>query len=126
MKDWKPIVYHLPEDFNNEPEWKAIEKVVKQRDGFRCRSCRKKQRLSVHHILPRSEGGKDYPPNLITLCQECHNEIENLGLKTAQQIDDLNYHRKYIKKDKTQTETSKAIKWQQWVYGGYKRPCLDI
>ena len=123
MEDWKPVVYHPAEQFDNEPEWKAIVKVIKARDNYRCVSCRKRNNLSVHHILSRENGGKDYPPNLVTLCIACHNEIEELGIKTLEQIEDLHYNRKYIKKDKKKIDGT-GIRWQQWVYGGYRRPCI--
>lgn len=54
----------------------------------------------IHHIIYRSQGGKDEPKNLIALCRDCHNkahfkeepylqveelqEVVNLHLKTNQ------------------------------------------
>ena len=32
---------------------------------------------TIHHIIPRKMGGGDYLDNLICLCLECHNWIEN-------------------------------------------------
>ena len=29
-------------------------------------------KLTVHHIIPREEGGTHAMENLITLCEECH------------------------------------------------------
>jgi 5-methylcytosine-specific restriction endonuclease McrA len=123
MKNWKPVVYHPAIEFNKKPEWVAIVEVIKTRDNYRCKSCRGRKELTVHHIVSRENGGKDYPPNLVTLCKKCHNEIEELEIRTMEQIEDLRYNRKYTKKDKKHIEIG-AIKWQQWVYGGYKRPCL--
>lgn len=119
---WHPKVYKPAEERDNEPEWKGIAKVVKARDKHRCQSCRIKVGLSVHHIVPRDEGGKDYPPNLITLCKFCHDEIEELGLRNRLQIEDFKYGRKYIKRDTTLATNDKPARWQQWVYGGYKKP----
>jgi len=122
---WESKVYALKnDDFDKtkQAEWRGIQKVVKARDKHTCQSCHYKMSLTVHHILPRSEGGADTPPNLITLCTNCHNEIETLGLTNKHQIIDYKASRKYIKQDKTVTETGKATHWQQWVYGGYKRP----
>jgi len=48
---------------------------VLRRDGHRCRRCRKygtKRNLELHHILPRSRGGRDTEDNLVTLCWRCH------------------------------------------------------
>uniref|UniRef100_A0A6M3KL81 Putative homing endonuclease n=1 Tax=viral metagenome TaxID=1070528 RepID=A0A6M3KL81_9ZZZZ len=119
---WESKVYHLAEERENEPEWKAIVKVVKARDKHSCQSCRIKIGLTVHHILPREDGGTDYPPNLITLCNYCHNEIEELGFRVKEQIIDFKRKRKYIKQDTHIVSNETPIKWQQWVYGGYKKP----
>lgn len=50
---------------------------VLYRDHFICRDCGATYgetggKFEVHHVLPVSEGGKDSPENLITLCAECH------------------------------------------------------
>lgn len=119
---WQGKVYHLPEKFETKPEWKAIEKVIKTRDKNSCKSCGIKVGLTVHHILPRSEGGTDYPPNLITLCNYCHNEIEELGFKVKEQIIDFKRKRNYIKCSPNEISREKAVRWQQWVYGGYRKP----
>ena len=61
----------------------VIKGEVKRRDRWRCQDCgvRSESRtlsreegakLHVHHITPKSEGGKDTMENLITLCEECH------------------------------------------------------
>ncbi len=118
---WQSKVYHLKEEVEQEPEWRAIAKVVKARDKHTCKSCRIKVGLTVHHIIPREEGGKDYPPNLITLCENCHNEIEELDIRDKWQIIDYRYSRKYIKKDKHIVTKETPLCWQQWVYGGYKK-----
>jgi hypothetical protein len=118
---WESKVYHLPKKFEQEPEWKAIEKVVKSRDKHTCQSCGIKIGLTVHHILPRKDGGESSPPNLITLCSICHNEIEELGFNNRLQIVDYKRKRKYIKQDTHLATNDRPIRWQQWVYGGYKR-----
>jgi hypothetical protein len=119
---WESKVYHLPEENNGEVEFKAISKVIKKRDKYSCKSCRIKIGLTVHHIIPRNEGGTNYPPNLITLCENCHNEIEILGLRHKEEIEDYKYNRKYIKRDKTIVTNEVPTHWEQWVYGGYRRP----
>ena len=123
-KEWHSKVYHNKEEFFEEPEWKGICQAVKARDKNRCVSCHKLPHLTVHHIIPRKSGGTDYPPNLITLCVDCHNEIEELDIRNKKQIEDYKYDRKYIKKDHTIITSNKPVRWQQWVYGGYKNPCL--
>lgn len=48
-------------------------------DGFVCQACNHhyiRRDLTVHHIIPRQEGGGDNAENKITLCLDCHNRIE--------------------------------------------------
>lgn len=45
---------------------------VYRRDGWRCALCDDTRRLQIHHVVPRSQGGSDFPENLITLCMRCH------------------------------------------------------
>lgn len=47
-------------------------KAVYRRDGWRCALCDSTAGLQVHHVVRRSQGGTDYPHNLITLCWRCH------------------------------------------------------
>ncbi len=119
---WESKVYRLPEKFETKPEWKAIEKVVKARDKHTCQSCGLKIGLTVHHILPRDSGGQDYPPNLITLCRYCHDEVEEQCFTVKEQIIDFKRKRKYIKQDHNIVTKENPVKWQQWVYGGYRKP----
>lgn len=51
---------------------------VLDRDGYQCQHCKgrsKDDRLEVHHIVFRSNGGSDEESNLITLCKTCHNRV---------------------------------------------------
>ena len=48
------------------------------RDKYTCQKCNSKkegQKLHVHHILFKSNGGTDTPNNLVTLCKNCHRKI---------------------------------------------------
>ena len=121
---WESKVYHPSESMNKieDAEWKALTRVVKSRDKHSCQSCGIKIGLSVHHILSREEGGTDLPSNLITLCHYCHNEVEELGFKDSLQIVDFKRKRKYIKSDRHLVTHEVPVRWQQWVYGGYKKP----
>lgn len=49
-----------------------VMKQVLKRDDYRCRGCGTTRHLEVHHIIFRSQGGKDEPSNLVTLCRRCH------------------------------------------------------
>lgn len=63
---------------------------VDARDGGRCQCCGRMTRpvadLSPdarhhHHIVYRSQGGKDEPENVITLCNECHDREHQHRIK---------------------------------------------
>lgn len=47
----------------------------------KCELCGQEWRLSVHHIIARTDGGLSESENLIVLCTTCHDEVE-----------DCNYH----------------------------------
>jgi len=61
-----------------DADYELIKRQVWARDGYRCQECG----LSVargrglmphtHHIVPKAQGGRDTPDNLITLCLPCH------------------------------------------------------
>ena len=72
--------------------WNTREYVL-FRDGNKChgkKGCKNKI-LNVHHIESRKTGG-DSPSNLITLCEECHNDYHSeklkLNLKRGQSFKD--------------------------------------
>ena len=47
-------------------------KAIYARDGYMCALCGDIRGLQLHHVILRSQGGTDYPHNLITLCWRCH------------------------------------------------------
>lgn len=57
---------------------------VLRRDRYRCRApgCGNSRFLEVHHIQPRSQGGKNTLDNLITFCSGCHRLHHEGRLKT--------------------------------------------
>lgn len=73
-------------DKHEQEEWLKVRTAILKRDGYRCTVFGCKVRgsadLSVHHIVPRPQGGNN-PENLITLCYKHHNEIELAEVKTA-------------------------------------------
>ena len=107
-------------------EWRKIRKACIARDYKKCYRCEKKggknnQQLSVHHIVPRNEGGATELPNLITLCTECHDLVEIAGYRTLAEIscvDGLGIE----PKPKAVLGQSNRPDWHQWVYGGARRP----
>ena len=52
--------------------WERIRRRVLDRDGWRCRECRRPGRLEVDHIKPLHRGGTDEMDNLRALCRGCH------------------------------------------------------
>lgn len=58
---------------------------VLTRDSYTCQHCKgksKDNRLEVHHIVFRSNGGSDEQENLITLCKCCHDKIHSGNMNT--------------------------------------------
>lgn len=73
-----------------------VREFVLFRDGHQChgkKGCKNKI-LNVHHIESRKVGG-DSPSNLITLCEECHNNYHKgkleLNLKRGQGFKDATF-----------------------------------
>lgn len=60
---------HRAHDVKTPPR---MRRSVLRRDGHRCRSCRSRWSLMVHHVEFRSHGGRTLHENLITLCSRCH------------------------------------------------------
>lgn len=55
-----------------------VKAYVLSRDKYKCQSKQKikhSDKLHVHHIVFRSDGGTNAPSNLITLCECCHNAL---------------------------------------------------
>lgn len=50
-------------------------KIIAERDNYKCRLCLDTFDLQVHHITPISEGGKNTVDNLLLLCRRCHHFI---------------------------------------------------
>lgn len=55
---------------------KNFRLAVFKRDGFVCKKCGVKgtddNKLTVHHIKPLTNGGRNIIDNLVTLCEKCH------------------------------------------------------
>jgi len=70
--------------------WSGIRHEVLIRDKFTCQWCGficsvkelkcKSDKLQVHHIRFKSEGGSNHTSNLITLCRRCHNKVHDGSL----------------------------------------------
>jgi len=49
---------------------------VHQVDGWRCKVCDRHKPLTIHHLIKRSKQRLDILENCISVCVECHDEIE--------------------------------------------------
>ena len=67
--------------------WDEVRSLVYRRDGFRCRACGRAKgegnvrKLNAHHILLLRVSQTNDPRNLVTLCDECHREVENKAIR---------------------------------------------
>jgi predicted HNH restriction endonuclease len=126
---WQEKVYQGSQDkhpFYRSEAWKRLREACLNRDLYRCKRCDKKyttgRRLTVHHIVPRQQGGADDLSNLITLCDACHDYVEIQGLQTkAEIIGSYPDMGAYV--EPKRNEPADENDWHTWVYGGAKRPC---
>ncbi len=110
--------------------WRQIRARIITRDHSTCQRCehysRTRRGLSVHHIIPRNEGGSDHSGNLITLCDKCHDTVEMSDARTFVEViatdDPIKY---YDEKEEgffpKLIDLTRPI-WHTWVYGGKRRP----
>ena len=91
-----------PNKFFQSEAWTKLRKKVIKRDKI-CKLCGKATCLTVHHIKPRSEGGSNDERNLETLCEDCHNKVEE-GESTVPEPPEV------------------GLDWHEWVYGGFRNP----
>ena len=55
--------------------------------GKKCLCCGATKGLSIHHIIPKSKGGKNGQENLATLCHGCHTAYHSKFEKTCWSIE---------------------------------------
>ena len=74
----KPLftIWGTYSEFLQSEEWKELREKVKSRDCFRCRECRSRFDLQVHH-LTYEHGWLCDERYLVTLCRECHERKHN-------------------------------------------------
>jgi hypothetical protein len=47
---------------------------------MKCKLCNKNsEHLELHHIIPKSRGGKDAKENLIKICSDCHGKAHDVS-----------------------------------------------
>lgn len=65
-------------EYLNSPQWAKIRNKVLQRDDFKCSICGSYRGLQVHHLnYNHFKNEENYLEDLMTLCNKCHEEIEN-------------------------------------------------
>lgn len=122
-RSWKERVYRASPPFSPLPS--PIRERIFFRDKYRCQVCEGRIHLSVHHVIPRLEGGSDDEQNLITLCSKCHDEVEVSGYRSVPEIIGHDPYWKSSKpmKHKLQPDPEDdPTDWRRWVYGGYRHP----
>ena len=125
-QEWRARVYREKEAWADIPLEIRLE-VIK-RDKY-CQVCEGAGR-SIHHIIPRAEGGGNAPENLILLCVKCHDEIELAGYRTRAEIQGHLpewRNRKRARHIRLNNPTPRPDPndiddWHLWVYGGYRNP----
>ena len=75
----------LADKLTNTSRWRSLKADIKRRDNGVCRLCFNRsyieyRSLQVHHIYKRSTHPKlaYEPSNLVTLCRQCHEEVEEM------------------------------------------------
>lgn len=65
------------QSFYQSPEWKRLRSLARRLLRPRqCAICGSTWRLTLHHKVPRAQGGADSLDNLCWLCGECHSQYE--------------------------------------------------
>ena len=54
---------------------RRCKETVYERDGGQCIFCGRPG-LPEAHVVPRSRGGKGIPENIVTVCRQCHREMD--------------------------------------------------
>lgn len=106
-----PAVQKTPDDW----EFVRLERLVL--DHNQCQRCKSPCFVTVHHIVPRDQGGSDAIENLITLCTKCHDEVECIGLYTRRQIE-----HSYDSPSLVEIDPLPDTDWHTWVYGSARNP----
>src|SRR3990167_5578253 len=93
--EWQQKVYQINEDNSQKlDDFHTLCVFVFKRDENSCQACfRTRYKLSqaglfltAHHIVPRSEQGPNSMDNLLALCNECHDVIEETKLRSKAEI----------------------------------------
>ncbi len=83
-----PVVTGIDYQQGVQKDFYNVKAYVLDRDNYQCQSHRgvkHDEKLHVHHIQFKSNGGANAPSNLITLCERCHSDLHDgiFELKTT-------------------------------------------
>lgn len=67
-----PVEIRASDVYKRETIPIAVRRAVYERDGFACRKCGARHKLSLDHDIPVSSGGDNSEDNLRTLCLDCN------------------------------------------------------
>lgn len=119
---WQSRVYAKKELQKSNDEWENIRSEIISQYKNKCFRCDKKfpkYKLTVHHIIPRKDGGADNNENLLPLCNPCHDIVEEKECKSK--VDILKtIHEDIQSKNNDYINTDEKINWHCIVYGGQK------
>ena len=70
---------------------RQLEIYIYNRDNETCQQCGMWVEFGnkPHHVIPKSRGGDDAAYNLVLLCQRCHSEVHDKGLKLKPEIHEM-------------------------------------
>lgn len=62
-----------------QQEWEQLRIQACENARWRCQACSEMRTLTIHHLVPRSQGGDDTIGNLMALCGHgtagCHGDV---------------------------------------------------
>ena len=56
----------------NDWIWCSTRFAIYARDGFACVACKSRDKLSLDHVVPKSQGGKSTWENIVCCCVKCN------------------------------------------------------
>lgn len=122
--DWHPKIYGGKKR-KKKTISDSFRRQYAQKFKYTCQACRHRfslRSLGLHHIVPRSKGGDEEPSNLILLCWDCHNKIEQEWQKYKSYNDICYIFTKRRHKDMAIRKKEAGLDWHEWVYGGKRNP----
>jgi len=60
-------------------KWDRFREKILERDNHTCKFCdKKKEKMQVHHVIPRKYGGNNLKNNLVISCPHCHGSVDRV------------------------------------------------